>query len=186
MDARNQGLHIWLCNHNSMNIWMLTQGHIHLYWTRKALQHLSVPNPPGACLEGYGFACVRAQSVSCIWISVTAWTVAYQTPLSVELSHQESWSGLPFPPPGDLKPVCPAGGFFTTEPPGTPCQAYLSGGIILIDKLVCDIPLIRWQKHSLSHIPKLLSNYLTVWRYHSHAKGLVTFPLVTLIYLFFQ
>ena len=39
-------------------------------------------------------------------------------------SRQESWSGLPFPPPGDLpdpgtKPMSPTlvGGFFTTEPP---------------------------------------------------------------------
>ena len=42
--------------------------------------------------------------------------------------RQEHWSGLPFPPPGDLpnpgiKPMSPAspalsGGFFTTEPPG--------------------------------------------------------------------
>ena len=42
--------------------------------------------------------------------------------------RQEYWSGLPFPPPGDLldpgiKPVslvspALAGGFFTTEPPG--------------------------------------------------------------------
>ena len=43
------------------------------------------------------------------------------------------WSGLPFPPPGDLpdpgiEPVSPmlpalAGGFFTTEPPGKPFSA---------------------------------------------------------------
>jgi len=31
-----------------------------------------------------------------------AWTVAYQAPLSMELSRQEYWSGLPFLPPGDL------------------------------------------------------------------------------------
>ena len=134
------------------------------------------------------FACVSAQSLSCIWIFVTPWTVAYQMPLSMELSHQESWSGLPFPPLGDLKPVPPgspalAGGFFTPETPGRSCQVYLSGGILLIDKLICDIPLIKWQNHPLSHIPKLLSNGVTIWRYHSHAKGLVTFPLVTLIYL---
>ena len=30
------------------------------------------------------------------------WTVACQTPLSMEFSRQEYWSGLPFPPPGDL------------------------------------------------------------------------------------
>ena len=30
------------------------------------------------------------------------WFVARQAPLSVELSRQESWSGLPFSSPGDL------------------------------------------------------------------------------------
>ena len=41
------------------------------------------------------------------------------------ISQQEYWSGLPFPPPGDLsdpgiEPTSPAltGRFFTTEPPG--------------------------------------------------------------------
>jgi len=62
--------------------------------------------------------------------SVTPWTVAHQAPLSMEFSRQEYWSGLPFPPQGDLPdpgieavlPVSPAlaGGFFTTEPPGKP------------------------------------------------------------------
>ena len=32
----------------------------------------------------------------------TPWTVAYQAPPSVGFSRQEYWSGLPFPPPGDL------------------------------------------------------------------------------------
>ena len=30
------------------------------------------------------------------------WSVASQTPLSMGFSRQEYWSGLPFPPPGDL------------------------------------------------------------------------------------
>ena len=34
--------------------------------------------------------------------SETPWTVAYQAPLSMEFPRQEYWSGLPFPPPGDL------------------------------------------------------------------------------------
>ena len=45
----------------------------------------------------------------------------------MECSRQEYWSGLPFPPPGDLpdpgiKPASPAlaGRFFTTELPGKP------------------------------------------------------------------
>ena len=32
----------------------------------------------------------------------TPWTVAHQTHLSMGFSRQEYWSGLPFPPPGDL------------------------------------------------------------------------------------
>ena len=57
----------------------------------------------------------------------TLWTVAHQAPLSMGFSRQEYWNGLPFPSPGDLpspgitsmSPVL-AGGFFTTEPPGSP------------------------------------------------------------------
>ena len=30
------------------------------------------------------------------------WTVASQAPLSTGFPRQEYWSGLPFPPPGDL------------------------------------------------------------------------------------
>ena len=33
---------------------------------------------------------------------VTSGTVAYQALLSMGFSRQEYWSGLPFPPPGDL------------------------------------------------------------------------------------
>ena len=54
-------------------------------------------------------------------------TVACQAPLSVGFSEQEYWSGLPFPPAGDLphpgiKRMSPAsaGRFFTAEPPGKP------------------------------------------------------------------
>ena len=45
--------------------------------------------------------------------SVTPWTVVHQAPLSMRFSRQEYWTGLPFPPPGDLpnlgiKPGSPA------------------------------------------------------------------------------
>ena len=59
---------------------------------------------------------------------VTPWTVAHQAPLSMGFPRQEYWSGLPFPPPGNLpdpgieptSPVSPvsAGRFFTTAPSG--------------------------------------------------------------------
>ena len=55
---------------------------------------------------------------------VTPWTITHQAPLSMEISRQEYWSGLPCPPPGDLPdPMIEptsltstlAGGFFTTS-----------------------------------------------------------------------
>ena len=58
---------------------------------------------------------------------VTPWTVVRQALLFMGFSRQEYWSGLPFPPPGDLpdlgiEHVSPAlaSGFFTTEPPRKP------------------------------------------------------------------
>ena len=42
------------------------------------------------------------ESVSCVWLFATPWTVACQTPLSMKFSKQEYWSGLPCPSPGDL------------------------------------------------------------------------------------
>ena len=41
-------------------------------------------------------------SFSRVQLFATLWTVALQAPLSVGLSRQKYWSGLPFPPPGDL------------------------------------------------------------------------------------
>ena len=68
---------------------------------------------------------IVVQSLSHVWFFVTLWTVACQAPLSMEISRQEYWSGLPFPSPGDLpdpetEPMASAlaGRFFTTEPPG--------------------------------------------------------------------
>ena len=65
------------------------------------------------------------QLVSRVWLFMISWTAACQDPLSVELSRQEYWSGLPFPSPGDLpspgiEPMSPAlaGRFFTTETQG--------------------------------------------------------------------
>ena len=59
--------------------------------------------------------------------SATPWTVALQAPLSMGCPRQEYWSGLPFPPPGDLpdpgiEPVSPAlqVDSLPTEPPGKP------------------------------------------------------------------
>ena len=45
-----------------------------------------------------GITCV----LCCIRLLVTPWTIALQAPLSMEFSRQGYWSGLTFPPPGDL------------------------------------------------------------------------------------
>ena len=45
---------------------------------------------------------VKVKSLSRVRLFATPWTVAYQASLSMGFSRQEYWSGLPFPPPGDL------------------------------------------------------------------------------------
>ena len=45
--------------------------------------------------------CMLSYSVQSVSLA-TPWTVARQAPLSKEFSKKEYWSGLPFPPPGDL------------------------------------------------------------------------------------
>ena len=75
----------------------------------------------------YTYTCVCAQLLSPVRLLCDPWTVPRQAPLSMGFPREEYWSGLPFPPPGDLpnpgiqlaSPVL-AGGFFTTESPGKP------------------------------------------------------------------
>ena len=38
----------------------------------------------------------------CVWLFGTLWSRACQAPLSMRFSRQECWSGLLWPPPGDL------------------------------------------------------------------------------------
>ena len=44
----------------------------------------------------------RKEKLSHVWLFVTPWTVACQTPLSMGFSRQEHWSGLPFLSPEDF------------------------------------------------------------------------------------
>ena len=45
---------------------------------------------------------IYACMLSRFQLFVTLWTVACQAPLSMGFSRQEYWSGLPFPPLGDV------------------------------------------------------------------------------------
>jgi len=70
-----------------------------------------------------------------------SWTIACKVPLSVGSPRQKYWSGLPFPSPGDLpdpeinlgSPAL-AGGFFTTEPLGSPYSVNILHIIHLLAK----------------------------------------------------
>ena len=55
--------------------------------------------------NGTGYSLLRAcmcWPLSYVRLFVAPWTGAHQTRLSMEFSRQEYWSGVPFPPPGDL------------------------------------------------------------------------------------
>ena len=73
----------------------------------------------------YVYKC--ASLVSHVSLFTTPWTVAHQAPLSMGFSRQEHWSGLPFPPAGDLsnpgiEPRSPPllADSLSSEPPGKP------------------------------------------------------------------
>ena len=67
----------------------------------------------------------------CPTLFETPWTVAHRAPLSMGFPRQESWSGLPFPSPGDLpnpgvepaSPIQLACGFVASEPAGKPLNS---------------------------------------------------------------
>ena len=77
--------------------------------------------------------CVR-ESLSCVWLFATPWTVVYQAPLSMEFSRQGYWSGLLCRPPGDLpdpgvEPSSPRHSALEADPLprshlGIPCTVY--------------------------------------------------------------
>ena len=52
-------------------------------------------------LPGF-FLQLKVKSLSRVQLFATPWPVARQAPPSMGFSRQEYWSGLPFPPPGDL------------------------------------------------------------------------------------
>ena len=74
--------------------------------------------------------------LSRVRLSATPWTAAHQEPLPMEFSRQEYWSGLPFPPLGDLPEpgmepeslmsLALTGGFFTTSATWKPISVFRS------------------------------------------------------------
>ena len=100
--------------------------------------------------------------------SGTLWTAAHRAPLSMELSRQEYWSGLPFPSPGDLPdpgidPGSPAlqADSSPSEPPGKPLSHLVCG--ILLQQLELRPLHVPTIVQLLSHV-RLLATLWTVAR----------------------
>ena len=92
-----------------------------LIWNHSHLESLRFCG--GALLHDgrniYRYKSVHVQSLSCVWLFVTPWTVAHQAPpLSMGFPRLEYQSKLPFPSRGSSQPrdrtciSCLAGGFF--------------------------------------------------------------------------
>ena len=95
-------------------------------WRALARMHRSeMMSLGGWIIGGFHFHDERHSSVGHVQLFAILWTAACQAPLSMGLSRQEYWSGLPCSPPGDLPDpgVEPAslmspplaGRFFTTS-----------------------------------------------------------------------
>ena len=128
---------------------------------------------------GSRIVCVHVKLLSRVRLFATLWTVARQAPLSMGFSRQEYWSGLPFPPPGDL----PNPGI---EPGSPALQADALSSEPSRGEGYIYIPLKNWNQISLtprvpkgilqSHLRKVNLTRFTEWkRKHS---GLV--PIVSL------
>ena len=103
----------------------------HMLQTHGINRAVALVNKNSSCLKScsvVSFAFV-VQTLSCVLLFATPWTVALQASLCMGFSRQEYCSELPFPSPGYLpgpdmgiKPMSPAlaGRFFTPEPPRKP------------------------------------------------------------------
>ena len=67
-------------------------------WVPPEAHWALLPYDPAACL----YCVCMLTCFSCVWLFVTLWTVAHQVPLSMGFSREEYWSGLLWPPLGDL------------------------------------------------------------------------------------
>ena len=135
----------WYC-FNWAHVWTMHWGKLHIraskfyhdifqvyykHWKRtqqipereKGCQYSEAPSGTPFSYVPQGTPCVLwwvlnfiVLLLNCVWLFVTLWTIACQAPLSLGFFSQEYWSGLPFPPPGDLpdtgieptSPVSPA------------------------------------------------------------------------------
>ena len=92
---------------------------------------------------------LKVKSLSRVWLSVTPWTVACQASpvllLSMGFSRQESWSGLPFPSPGEE------------------CSNYCTTALILhASKVILKILQARLQQYMNCELPDVQAGFRKV------------------------
>ena len=69
-----------------------------LHLSSSSSRYLAIITPCTFCIYKINLCAVLSR----VQLFATPWTVARQAPLFVGFFRQEYWSGLPFPPPGDL------------------------------------------------------------------------------------
>jgi len=105
---------LWLASELSWRWWVCLS--LFFFGTPHGMRDFTPPSRDLTHAPCSGIACVSVLSrFICVRLFVTLWTVALQAPLSMGFSRQESWSGLPCPPPGDLPNPCRV---LNTELPG--------------------------------------------------------------------
>ena len=110
------------------------------------------------------YVCV-CQSLSCVRLFATPWTVACQAPLSMGFFREEYWSGLPFPSPGDppnpgIKPGSSRSQAesLPSEPTGKPNNVYVS---LLFSQIISPFP--STESKNLSFVHVVLQARILAW-----------------------
>ena len=127
-----------------------------------------------------------SQSLSHVQPFATPWTIACQGSLSMGFSRQEYWSGLPWPPPGDLphpriepaslrSPVL-AGRFFTTSTTWEDPKAWYWQKIIFKKRVAHN-----WNWPNRTHSHHSTKSYIYTWLVFlvkTSGFSFFTFPLL--------
>ena len=93
---------VFLTNSQMISILLVQGPHFENHWTRLVF---SLPSSFDSVLADrirLSLQIVNMFVLSHVQLCAASWTVAHQAPLSMEFPRQEYWSGLSFPPPGDL------------------------------------------------------------------------------------
>ena len=132
---------IWMISLSCAIMWMIYKLYSisssqildsNLSWWRSLVTFLSFSPRPTLNTKERLWASDGLRVWARVWLSVTPETVAQEAPVSMGVSRQGYWSGLPCPPPGDLPHLgiepgslmspALAGRFFTTSGPWEACD----------------------------------------------------------------